>query len=534
MAEIKQVHGRAVLDYMARDYDSLLAAMRERIPELLPEWTDYTSEADFGNVLLETFAAMGDILSYYQDRIAGESFLGTAQSRRSSIQHLRLIGYRLATAAPAAAALTLLFPKSYSGTVTIRKGDTFATRSQPDRPPVSFEYTGDVALEIVCDGALPETSDPATQRSYRYYGPDPFAPPPPAGAPRPAGIPVEEGRLILSERLGVSDGTPNQRFPLAHPQLILRPPSQDQAVNRDLVLLVEYGQQVDRWSLRDTLAFSRDDQQDFVVEIDADDRASVLFGDGRFGKVPLRGALIKATYRVGGGVQGNLPARMITTVASAPQLSLAGVAVTNAAPATGGAARESIEHAVAQAPAVFRARSRAVTQADYQALACNFQGVGKARAVATHWNVVRLHVAPAGGGAISDTLRAGLLAYFEDKRPITTRIEIAGVDDVPISVTAKIAVEPYYSDADVRARVLAAVGQLLVFDNVDFGQTIYLSKFYEAIEAIDGVRYVTISEFHRDQSPTGQLGNGLITLGPNEIPYAGSVVVEIVTPVGGA
>ena len=89
MAEIRQPSGNQVLDYMARDYDSLLAAMRGLIPEKLPEWTDYASEADFGNVLLELFSHMGDIISYYQDRIANESFLGTATERRSIIQHLK-------------------------------------------------------------------------------------------------------------------------------------------------------------------------------------------------------------------------------------------------------------------------------------------------------------------------------------------------------------------------------------------------------------------------------------------------------------
>ena len=54
-------------------------------------------------MLLELFAHIGDILSYYQDRVANESFLGTARTRRSVIEHLRLIGYELGTAAPAAA-----------------------------------------------------------------------------------------------------------------------------------------------------------------------------------------------------------------------------------------------------------------------------------------------------------------------------------------------------------------------------------------------------------------------------------------------
>jgi len=112
MAEIKQIDGQPIIDYMARDYDSLLRAMRELVPYKLPEWTDFGSEADFGNVLLQLFAHMGDILSYYQDRVANESFLGTAQTRRSIIQHLRLIGYRLSTAAPASALLTVHLPET--------------------------------------------------------------------------------------------------------------------------------------------------------------------------------------------------------------------------------------------------------------------------------------------------------------------------------------------------------------------------------------------------------------------------------------
>ena len=129
MAEIKQVGGRPVIDYMARDYESLLRAMRDQIPQKLPEWRDYANEADFGNVLLELFAHIGDILSYYQDRVANESFLGTARTRRSVIEHLRLIGYELGTAAPAAAALRLSVPSTVDRHGDVNKGDAFATKS---------------------------------------------------------------------------------------------------------------------------------------------------------------------------------------------------------------------------------------------------------------------------------------------------------------------------------------------------------------------------------------------------------------------
>src|SRR5215475_2772913 len=150
MAEIKQVNGRTLVDYMARDYDSLLQSMRALIPSKLPEWTDYQSQADFGNVLLQLFAHMGDILSYYQDRVANESFLETAQQRRSVIQHLRLIGYQLSTAAPASATLTLTVPATCTDTITINRGDAFATRPQNGVQPVRFEYTSEQPLRIDC------------------------------------------------------------------------------------------------------------------------------------------------------------------------------------------------------------------------------------------------------------------------------------------------------------------------------------------------------------------------------------------------
>src|SRR5262252_8449955 len=122
MAEIKNVDGRPVIDYMARDYASFLQSMRALIPEKLPQWTDYESDADFGNVLLQLFAHMGDILSYYQDRVANESFLGTARTRRSVIQHLRLIGYKLGTAVPAAASLQVTVPAAVNAVVTVARG----------------------------------------------------------------------------------------------------------------------------------------------------------------------------------------------------------------------------------------------------------------------------------------------------------------------------------------------------------------------------------------------------------------------------
>jgi hypothetical protein len=530
MVEINQVGGQPVIDYMARDYESLLQAMRDQIPGKLPEWTDFANEADFGNVLLELFAHIGDILSFYQDRVANESFLGTARTRRSVIEHLRLIGYELGTTAAAAATLSLSVPGSVTATVTVNKGDAFATKSQKNSPSVVFEYTGDAPLPIDFSTLTP---DPVTGR--KVFG------------PAQGGIPVEQGQLVRDELLGTSDGSANQSLGLAHPGLILRPPGPAQQASRDLILVTQLGTTTDAWTLRDTLAFSESGQMDYTVQIDENDRASVMFGDGVFGAIPPQGTLIRATYRVGGGVAGNVPAGAITTIVGAPQLALLGGTITNTDPATGGAERETIEHAVQHAPAVFRSLRRAVTAADYEALALSFKGVGKVRAAPTGWNQVTLYVAPSGGGKVSDVLEAGLKGYLEDKRMLSQLVEVSDVDYVPIRVTAEIKIESFYMAADVVAQVQQAAADLLAFDNVDFNQKIYLSKFYEKSQDVPGVVYVDITEFQSGVIMDGILvkqdpavvQDGKIALGPNELPiippdpdYASGMKVVVINQAG--
>ncbi|MFJ9036650.1 baseplate J/gp47 family protein [Streptomyces sp. NPDC102406] len=496
MAEIKRTDDRPVIDYMARDYESLLASMRGLIPQKLPEWKDFADEADFGNVLLQLFAHLGDIISYYQDRVANESFLGTARTRRSVIEHLRLIGYELGTAAPAAASLSLTVPGSVTATVTVARGDAFATKSRRDKPSVRFEYTREAPLVIDFSKL---TADPATGR--KVFG------------PAQGGIPVEEGRLIRDELLGTSDNAPNQRFPLAHPGLILRPAGQDVVVESRLASVPSV------WTLRESLAFSQAGQRDYRVEIDDADRATVVFGDGTFGAIPPQAAAIRATYRVGGGSAGNVPAGAVTTIVGAPQLALLGATVGNPAPATGGAEREDIAHAVQHAPAVFRSLRRAVTAADYEALARSFKGVGKVRAEATGWNQVTLHVAPQGGGKVSDVLEADLKGFFEDKRMLSQLIEVSDVDYVPIRVTAELAVESFHVREDVVAQVQQAAARLLDFERVDFNQTVYLSKFYEETQDVPGVVFVNITEFRRgDRTGAPVEPHGTLVLGPNEVP----------------
>jgi len=66
--------------------------------------------------------------------------------------------------------------------------------------------------------------------------------------------------------------------------------------------------------------------------------------------------------------------------------------------------------------------------------------------------------------------------------------------------------------------VQQAAAALLAFDNVTFGQTIYLSNFYESSDTVPGVQFVNITEFRRGNEAPGTIeSTGFIKLASNEV-----------------
>lgn len=80
------------LDYLTKDYSSFRRLMLDRLSVLLPEWRNRNA-ADLGITLVELLAYVGDQLSYQQDAVATEAYLGTARRRTSLRRHARLMDY---------------------------------------------------------------------------------------------------------------------------------------------------------------------------------------------------------------------------------------------------------------------------------------------------------------------------------------------------------------------------------------------------------------------------------------------------------
>jgi hypothetical protein len=81
-----------VIDYMAKDFASFRRLILDRLSAIMPHWRE-RNPADMGMMLVELLSYVGDHLSYYQDAVATEAYLGTQRSKISVRRNVRLLDY---------------------------------------------------------------------------------------------------------------------------------------------------------------------------------------------------------------------------------------------------------------------------------------------------------------------------------------------------------------------------------------------------------------------------------------------------------
>ncbi|QDT90461.1 baseplate J/gp47 family protein [Gimesia algae] len=82
------------INYLAKDYASFRRLILDRLSLTMPDWQE-RCPADIGVMLVELLAYSADHLSYYQDAVATEAYLGTSRLRHSLRRHARLVDYRV-------------------------------------------------------------------------------------------------------------------------------------------------------------------------------------------------------------------------------------------------------------------------------------------------------------------------------------------------------------------------------------------------------------------------------------------------------
>jgi uncharacterized phage protein gp47/JayE len=472
-----------VIDYTSRDYESIRADLIRLIRARIPFWTA-DNPSDFGVALVEAFAYGVDGLHYYLDRVANEAYLSTAVQRESLHSIAAMFNYTPRRAVPATAALE--FRNATQAEIILPAG-TRVQASVPGQSGASlrnFETVEDTILAAGSAIADSTVSDVAAL----------------------------EGRTYRDETVGVSNGFVGQQFFLPRTSVL----------SDTVIVTTQLGESTLEWTEVPSLqADANPTDRVFEVHQQTDGSSVVRFGDGLHGVIPGLHAVVRATYRVGGGTGGNVPANTINTII---EPVLFGVSVTNPDPATGGLNAESLDSIRINAARTYRARDRAVTQSDYEAVAeSGIPEVANAKAVGNNGSSVTVYIAPVDDGTKKPPFTAELddtvTAYLLSRSMAGVTVQVFGAAFTDIYIEMNVHCFPTAHPDEVEALVSQRLDYVFRYQNVDFDQTVSAQALYSALSGIEGLDYVEITGLNVIPD-SGTVSTILMTdIAVNAIPY---------------
>ena len=326
---------------------------------------------------------------------------------------------------------------------------------------------------------------------------------------------ASHSQLVYGEVLGWSDGSAGQKFQLQNSPILLREPGETLEVE------TENEEEYEPWQEVDDFANSGPDDPHFTLdsasgEIQLGPLIRHPSGEERqYGRVPTKGRQIRfASYRLGGGVVGNVGEGTITALRSAiPYVD----SVINYEAAKGGTDAETLESAKLRAPKTLKTNTRAVTAEDFEYLAkeaspevarakCISSGDG-ANGQSPPPGVVRLLLVP----SVSDTdsyitveelepprrVREKVQLYLDERRLLVTRLEIASPEYVPVAVSVQIRAKKHNVHEQIAADVERRLYQYInpICGGADgegwpFGRSLSPPEVYAALQGIKGVDYI--------------------------------------------
>jgi len=467
---------KAILDYTSRDFVAIRAQLVGLAQGLFPEWETAGEAPDFGTLLLELFAYMGDVMHYYIDRTASEAFLGTAVRRQSVLYIADMLGYNPVGQQAASVVLNFtLQPDDVNapGTVVpvkIPQGTKVYNSSSDADAVVVFELVSDVNL------------NPGDSNIQAY---------------------ADEGISVQGVTMGVAQGIPNTEFVIMDMGVIYG----------TIEVYTQEGGVTVRWTYVTHLADARPTQAVFTTFMDDGGLTHIVFGDNTAGRIPPVNAYMFCNYRYGVGAAANrLGANTIDTISDVPNVDLYYTSVTNPDSPVGGSDPESIDsmrYSVSRGGRVIK--DRAVTLNDFADLAMQVPGVAKSVAYGTVYTAVWVRIAPVDGQGNTDymdRLCTEVEAYLSDKVLVGSSVNVEPTDisilwqDIYIRILVHVV--DAYNRTSVRLQVEAVVRSLIAFDHVDFGTRISIGLIYRAVLAVAGVEYAELQWLSTEAPPNEQ------------------------------
>lgn len=461
---------RLTIDYTDRDFVSLVGGLRSLVTARFPQITDFNTSSEV-EMIIELFSATFDRLGFMQDRQAQEVNIITARLRRNVINHARSIGYTPSTRKAATGTINITITPAVVGDVTISKDEVITTKEASS--PQSFQLQSDV---IILGGATTGTG--SIKHSIRH------------------------------SQSFESDGTPDQKFVLDEIPFI---------DDESIVLEVN----AEAWEQKETFIDSSGVSKHFVIQVDENDQATIIFGDGTNGAIPPNAADIDVIYETGGGKAGNQAIGAITQNGSTFSSDLnedVKVTVANAAETTGGIDRETTEEIRIRAPRALSSLRRTVTRKDFMVnVEDGVPGVVRAIAFSSDEepgvipeNTAWVYIVPEGGGTPSGPLKDDVEEFLTTVtgKPIPLTMDLLVLNAVYL--TAVVRAQVYIDkDATFLTAKNAVMDLIRAFFNfasfepdapfdrtIDFGKVVRWSRLVGEIQKSYGVVYIQGFKFN--------------------------------------
>ncbi len=155
--------GLGAISYRAGTHSQFKASMLAALSAAdLPALQNLRTRAsdDFTIALLDGAATMADVLTFYQERLANESYLRTATEQRSILELARLIGYELhpGVAAATALAFTVDDAAGAPAETVIDIGTKVQSIPGPGEKPQTFETVEKITARLAWNALRPKMS----------------------------------------------------------------------------------------------------------------------------------------------------------------------------------------------------------------------------------------------------------------------------------------------------------------------------------------------------------------------------------------
>lgn len=436
------------ISYNDRSLDQITTQVFDRLAITTPELTDQNPSNPLVRGI-NVWAGIAEMLGYYLDFQARETFAQGVQLYRNAVRLARAYDYRVSAAQAASARIAFTFTNTGAAV-------SFAGLTIPANTIVAT--SGGIQFRTVEDLVIP---------AYPSNPPNPIV-----------GYVDARQYTPTTQALGTSDGTVSQIFALP--------------TNTDGLATVTVGGIV--WGQVESFAFTSPSDQ-IVYQTVNEQRTPILeFGDGVTGAIPGIGDAVAASYDQTLGSGGNVLANTITTLVSAITVPVGfTLSVSNPSRATGGVDVEPLVLLRKRITWALRTQYRMVTEQDYIDVTNMHPQVLQTAVGFECGKNVDLYIVPNSGGIASSTLIASVQDYVDLRRMLTTNVVVRSAGEVLLSLSLNLRVLSNYSQSTTVQTVKDNLVAYFQPQNQEIGGTVHVSDIYEVIENTEGVDNSTIT-----------------------------------------